>query len=227
MTKSHNYCRASYFLLLFITAGCASQSGWETQSASPEFVNGTRILAEVVMITTRDESLSNKGLFSGWQEKLKSAGYTDNDIVDGSEVSLWSYCYGWNSGVSTCAHHGHYVAHVPKELRGKLKAVINVTGETSGDLVEVELNKTPTGHIVGKVVSLFRKSGDWSPCHKTSLQLISEASALLSTLVGIGPARAEWIECEEPNAEGWIRRPILRGPQSAGPPISEWVKLPL
>lgn len=225
MKKVHIYCRASYFLLLLITAGCASQSGWETQSASPEFVNGTRILAEVVMITTRDESLSNKGLLLGWRDKLISAGYTDNDIVDGSEITIFTYCYGWNSGVSICAHHGHYVAHVPVELQGKLKGDLDATWSTSGDLVEVELNKTPKGYIVGKVVRLFRKSDDWSPCRKVSLEQVSEASVVLSTLAGIGPARAMWIECDESNAGGWTRRPILHGPQSAGPPISEWVKL--
>ncbi|MBA6294374.1 hypothetical protein H4J58_03185 [Colwellia sp. MB3u-70] len=177
------------------------------------------------MITTRDESLSNKGLLLGWRDKLISAGYTDNDIVDGSEITIFTYCYGWNSGVSICAHHGHYVAHVPVELQGKLKGDLDATWSTSGDLVEVELNKTPKGYIVGKVVRLFRKSDDWSPCRKVSLEQVSEASVVLSTLAGIGPARAMWIECDESNAGGWTRRPILHGPQSAGPPISEWVKL--
>jgi hypothetical protein len=213
------------FLLSFLLTGCASNSGWETQVAKPDFVQGTRILAEVVLVTTREEVLANQGMVYGWKDKLISAGYTDNDIVDGSEVTLWTYCYAWNSGVSRCAHHGHYVAHVPPALRGRLKGVPDDTSETSGDLVEVELIKTTEGHLVGAVVDIYRKAEDWSPCYQTSLQQISELNSVLTTLAGVGPARAIWIECENIQNEEWVRRPVMGAPQSMGPPISEWVKL--
>jgi hypothetical protein len=224
MNKLH--FRICHLLLLLITAGCTSQSGWKTQIASVDFVDGTRILGEVVIVTTREEVLANLGLVKGWRDKLISAGYTDNDIVDGSEVTVWSYCYGWNSGVSQCAHHGHYVAHVPPALRGTLRGDPDNKWETSGDLVEIELIKTVEGYLVGKVVDIYRKAEDWSPCHKTSLQHISELNYAISTLAGVGPARAIWIECEDINSEEWVRRPVLGAPQSLGPPISEWVKIP-
>lgn len=94
MNILHLYIRNIHLLLLLIIAGCASQSGWKTQSASADFVDGTRILGEVVLVTTRDEILANHGLVNGWRDKLISAGFTDDDIVDGSEVTVWSYCYG-------------------------------------------------------------------------------------------------------------------------------------
>lgn len=220
------YFRNSYLLFLLITVGCTSQSGWKTQSASADFIDGTRILGEVVIVTTRDQVLANLGLVNGWRDKLISAGYKDDDIVDGSEVTVWSYCYGWNSGVSQCAHHGHYIAHVPPELRGKLQGDPDGEWETSGDLVEIELIKTAEGYLVGKVVDIYRKAEDWSPCHKASLQQTSELNFVLSTLAGVGPARAIWIECENINDEEWVRRPVLGAPRSMGPPISEWVKFP-
>lgn len=226
MNKLLSNLRYSYLLLLLIAGGCASNSGWETESAADDFVDGTRILGEVVLVTTRDEVLANKGLMNGWREKLISAGYTDSDIIDGSEVTIWAYCYGWNSGVSMCAHHGHYVAHVPEALRNSVRGDPDNNWETSGDLVEIELIKTPTGQLVANVVAVYRKSDDWSPCRQTSLQQVSEASAVLSTLAGVGPARAMWIECENIEEEGWLRRPVRGAPISAGPPISEWVKLP-
>ncbi|MDA1076762.1 MAG: hypothetical protein O3A63_18720 [Proteobacteria bacterium] len=207
--------------------GCAAQSGWETQTAPADFVNGSRILAELVLVTTREEAISAGGLMEGWRSKLLEAGYMDEDIVDGSEVTAWTYCYGWNSGVSICAHHGHYVAHVPAELRGHLQGDPDNNWETSGDLVEIELTRTPSGYLVGTVVGVVRKATDWSPCRKTSLKLISETSAALATLAGVGPAQGMWIERDNLESEGWIRRPVVGAPGSAGPPISEWIKSPI
>jgi hypothetical protein len=212
-------------ILLLFLAGCASVTGaWETQFASTDFVDGTRVLAEVILVATRDQVIApTKGLLYGWRDKLIAAGYTDNDIVDGSEVTMWSYCYGHNSGVSICAHNGYYVAHVPLKLREGLQGFYS--WETNGDLVEVELTKTATGHLVGNVVSVYRKSGDWGTCRRTNLQQTSETYSTLMTIAGVGPARAIWIECGNMESEGWVRRPVLRAPQSAGPPISEWIKL--
>lgn len=215
---------ACFLLVLLLAAGCASQSGWETQSATSDHVDGTRILAEVVLVTTREQVLANQGLMKGWRNKLLDAGYSDSDIVDGSEVTVWSYCYGWNSGVPICAHHGHYVAHVPAELREGLQGDPDSDWETSGDLVEVELTSTRSGYLVGKVVALYRKADDWSPCRKTSLQQRSDLGSALSLLAGVGPPRAMWIECDSDNSAGWIRRPVRGAPGSPGPPISEWVK---
>ena len=207
-------------------AGCSSLSGWETQKAMPGFVNGTRILTEVILIASRDQVLANQGLMAGWRTKMLAAGYSDSDIVDGSEVTLWSYCFGWNSGVPICAHHGHYVAHIPAELRGHLQSDPDDRWETSGDLVEVELTSTPSGDIVGTVIALYRKGDDWSPCKKTTFAQLSQASSLGNALSPVGPPRAMWIECDANNSAGWVRRPVLGSPASGGPPISEWVKSP-
>jgi hypothetical protein len=219
MRSSHICFRVGYLFFSLFTAGCASQYGWNTQSAPADFVDGSRVLAEVVFIATRENVLSNNGLMQGLRDKLISAGYTDNDIVDGSEVTVSSYCYRWNSGGPTCTHHGHYVAHVPAELREGLHGISGF--RTAGDLVEIELVKTPNGYLVGNVVAVYRKSEDWSPCRAASLQ----QTAVMATLLGVGPPKATWIECENIESEGWIRRPVLGAPSSAGPPISEWVKL--
>lgn len=215
----------SYMLLSLLTTGCASIPDWDTKSASSDFVDGTRVLAEVVLIATRHQVISNDFGTDGSLAMLISAGYTDNDIVDGSEVTVWSYCFGHNSGVHICRHTGHYIAHVPLELREGLQA--SPAWDTTGDLVEVELTKTPTGYLVGKVVTVYRKSEDWSPCRRAEYQPTSELSnVLLSTLTTVGPPRAKWIECENLEGEGWVRRPVRGAPPSKGPPISEWVKIP-
>lgn len=82
-----------------MVGGCTSLSGWEAQSASKGFVEGTVILGEAVVIATREHAVYNDGLFSGWREKLSAAGYSDNDIADGSEVTIWTCCYARNGGV--------------------------------------------------------------------------------------------------------------------------------
>jgi hypothetical protein len=214
----------SYMLLSLLTTGCASISGWDTKSASSDFVDGTRVLAEVVMIATRHQVISNDFGNDDSLATLISAGYTDNDIVDGSVVTVWSYCFGHNSGVHICRHTGHYIAHVPLELREGLQD--SPAWDTTGDLVEVELTKTPTGYLVGKVVTVYRKSEDWSPCRRAEYQPTSELSNAFLSLTTVGPPRAIWIECENLEGEGWVRRPVRGAPPSKGPPISEWVKIP-
>lgn len=208
-----------------LCAGCSTLSGWETRSASTDFVDGTRVLGEVIMVARREDVIAGQGLLKGWREKLISAGYSDDDIVDGSEVTVWSYCYGHNSGVPLCAHHGHYVVHVPTNLRAGLQGDPDGESETSGDLVEIELKRTPTGELVGSLVAVFRKSGDWSPCRDAYLERGEVSSALLS-LTTVGPPRANWIECDNVESDGWTRQPVVGAPFSQGWPVSQWVKLP-
>ena len=221
------FCRRMALLLLpALTAACASVSGWETEKADADFPDGMSILGEVITVLTREESLSDQGLLKGWREKLIAVGYSDEDITDGSEVTVWAYCYGHNSGVPLCAHHGHFVAHVPPELRGKLGGDPDGETDTSGDLVEIELTRSPTGALVGEVVAIYRKADDWSPCRDASLERGTAASALMS-LSAVGPPRASWIECsDEIDADGWVRRPTPGAPASEGPPVSVWVKTP-
>jgi hypothetical protein len=212
-------------VIVSLCAGCSTLSGWETQSASTDFVDGTRVLGELIQVSTRDEVLAGQGLLKGWREKLFSAGYSDKDIVDGSEITVWTYCYGHNSGVPLCAHHGHYVAHVPPELRAGLQGDPDSKPETSGDLVEIELNRNPAGELVGRLIAVFRKSGDWGPCRDAYLERGEVSSALL-TLTTVGPPRANWIECDHAEVNSWMRKPVVGAPFSRGQPVSQWVKLP-
>ena len=212
-------------LMSLFATGCASLSGWETESSSKDFVNGTRILTEVIMVATRNQVIAEEGLLKGWRKKLISAGYSDKDIVDGSEITVWSYCYGHNSGVPLCAHHGHYVAHVPPELRHGIQGDPDANSETSGDLVEIELKRSPTGELVGNLVAVYRKSGDWGSCRDVYLERGEVSSALLALMV-VGPPRANWIECDHAESDGWVRQPVIGAPLSHGPPVSQWVKFP-
>ena len=219
-------CLRLVILASLLAGGCASQSGWDTETAAADFPDGLRILGEVVLVTSREEAVSGQGLMRGWRDKLIAAGYTDADIVDGSEVTVWAYCYGHNSGVALCAHHGHYVAHVPAALRAGLQGDPDSRPETSGDLVEIELTRMPDGALVGELVAIYRKSGDWSPCRDASLESGAASSALM-TLSGVGPPRANGIECDSSvAADGWERRPIPGEPPANGTPVSVWVKLP-
>lgn len=157
-------------LTFLLATGCASLSGWETESVGDGFPDGLRILGEVIMVASREEALSGRGLMKGWREKLISAGYEDEDIVDGSQATIWAYCYGHNSGVPLCAHHGHYVAHIPSDLRAGLHGDPDSHPDSSGDLVEVELTRTPSGALVGRVLAVYRQSGNWTPCRDAYLE---------------------------------------------------------
>lgn len=208
-------------LVLLLLGGCATSGGWQTESAGPEFKDGTRVLGELVLSATREQVLANEGLMRGWRDKMLVAGYTDADIVDNSEVTVFSFCYGHNSGVPLCAHHGHFVAHVPEELRAGLH--FDTGQDVDGDLVEVELMRNANGDIVGKLIGVYRSAEDWSPCRSASLESGEVSSALMS-LSGVGPPRAMWIECENVDQDGWERHPVPGAPPSAGAPVSTWFK---
>lgn len=205
--------------------GCAANSGWQTEAAPEDFVAGTRVLGELILSATREQALGGEGIFREWKQKLAELGYTDADIVDGSEATVWAYCYGHNSGVPLCAHHGHYIVHLPPELREGLTFNDNGDTSTPGDLVEIELVKTPSGKIVGKWGGVYRSAADWGDCRSESLQR-GALSTTMSVLSGVGPPRALWIECANAAADGWLRRPVRGAPPSAPTPVSEWVKVP-
>jgi hypothetical protein len=223
MNKMFFHKSIFYFLILILSGGCSTLSGWDTQSASNSFIDGTVVLGEVITIATREETLNRGGYFQGWRDKLISAGYSDKDIVDGSEVSVWTYCFAHNSGVDWCSHTGHYVAHVPDELRKELKGDDQYP---HGDLVEVKLGKTEKGYLVGEVVAVYREAENWNNCHIEKLQPSSALYSAVSTLMLVGPPQGAWIECEMDANQGWKRRPVSGAPLSAGQPVSEWVKYP-
>ena len=211
----------SAFLVL---TGCATHDGWKTRTAPNDFVDGTIVLAEVILPASREQVVKGEGILQGWRDTLLAAGLNDRDIVDGSEVTLWTYCYGHNSGVPLCAHHGHYLAHLPEHLRNKVRGDPDSRADTNGDLVEVRLTRMPSGRLFGEVVGAYRPSTDWGDCREATLDRSGAETALLS-LTMVGPPRASWIECTGAESEGWSRRPVLGAPLSRGPPVSEWVKL--
>lgn len=215
------------FLLSCIVSllmGCAPSTNWG-ESPSPNFVNGTRILAEVIYIAKREDIVGKNEFQPGWWNTLQAAGYSEADIIDGSEMTVFSYCYGFNSGVPTCQHNGMYLAHASAELSHGLRGNYgNANSQTGGDLLEIELTKIPTGKVIGKVVAVFRKSDQWGSCRIA--QLVSSSFVdVMQTLALVGPPRAMWIECDDLESEGWTRKPV-GGPPSEGPSISQWIKLP-
>lgn len=213
-------------LIALTVGGCASNYGWQTEMATADFVESTHILGELVLSAPRSVVLSGEGLFRGWRELLLESGYSDSDIVDGSEATVWAFCYGHNSGVPLCAHQGHYLVHIPAEFREGLKFDEEGALDTPGDLVEIELVKTPSGKIAGKWVGVYRRSTEWDDCRIEWLNR-STASSVMATLGGVGPARAQWLECEYAADDGWIRRPVAGAPPPFEQfPVSEWIKLP-
>lgn len=211
--------------VLCAASGCSVNSGWQTANADEGFADGTHVLGELILSTSREQALGNEGVMQGWREKLLSLGYDDADIEDGSSVTVWAYCYGHNSGVPQCAHHGHYVAFVPAGYREGLHFEDDGDPDTSGDIVEVELVRTPKGAIVGKLVGVYRPSADWGDCRMESLQR-GALSSTLAILSGVGPPRAIWLECDSAAADGWSRRPVRGAPLSTSMPVSEWIRLP-
>ena len=210
----------SAFLVL---AACATHHGWKTRTASNDFVDGTVVLAEVILSASREQVIRGEGILEGWRDTLQAAGHSDQDIVNGSEVTLWTYCYGHNSGVPLCAHHGHYLAHLPEHLRKNIHGDPDSKTDTNGELVEVKLTRMPSGRLFGEVISVYRQSTDWGDCREAALERSGTETALLN-LTMVGPPRASWIECTGAENDGWVRRPVVGAPLSRGPPVSEWVK---
>ena len=209
--------------MVFVAAGCATNSDWQTETTSADFAAGTHILGELILIMSRDQALSGDGMLKHWREKLHDLGYTDADIVDGSGATVWTYCYGHNSGVPLCAHHGHYVVHVPQEFRSVLNFGEDGNAETTGDPVEIELVKTARGQIVGRLVSVYRAATDWGDCRVCSLERSSLSNSIL-VLSSVGSPRAIWLECDSAEADGWTRRPVRVAPPAEQVPVSEWIK---
>lgn len=214
----------SFIAPILMTAGLLSGCGpmsafsWATKDAPKDFVAGTRVLAEVIHIVPRQSVVHEEYLFGGWRDTLISVGYSDSDIVDGSEIIAWAYCYGHNSGVGLCAHHGHYLAHVPEQLRTDMHSYSNVG---NGDLIEIELFAADSGRLVGKVVGVYREWDDWQDCREASLEVKHRWM-----YAALGPPQARWIECDNLESDGWLRSPVRAAPVSSGRPVSIWIKVP-
>jgi hypothetical protein len=218
--------------------------GWETEKADSSFVDGTRILAQVAVIYPRNEILTGQHeeysyvqgktvsratdrFATGWHEKLLSAGFKDEDIADGSELGAQTFCFAWDM-VIPCRHHGVYMAHIGASLQGKLRSYAESlkSGGRRGDLVEIELKKTPSGALVGTVVAVYRKQDDWQNCRMADLGDMG-----IFKYAPSGPPHASWVECDGLETEGWTPRIVRSAPSSNpnNPPLTyvrEWIKLP-
>jgi hypothetical protein len=211
-----------------LTTSCSQMSGWQTESASTDYRDNTRVLAELIVFATRDEVMaadSNRPwsvLWEHWPERLSAAGYSDADIVDGSEAVAWSYCFAYNNTVPLCSHYGYYPIHIPLEFRDNLAVHNDGDPNTQGDLVEIQLVRVADGSLVGKVVDVYRRSNDWSPCRTQR----REGKGSVTGNAAYGRPQGWWIECEGIESDGWIRQPVDGTPPGIEPPVSQWIKLP-
>jgi hypothetical protein len=217
------------FLLLL---GCASSnpSHWETERVPQGFVEKEHILLEGGGYLNRDQVLSPNSVPPYTLELYKgllSVGVGDTDIVDASVISGYSFCYGHNSGVG-CVHEGFYSVYIPPNLLGKVNLGMDRNGvnRPNGDLIEVELRKTPTNHMIGILVSVYRKYDDWRDCHREHLHLEGLGKEMMS-ISPYGPPVAQWIECDRIEQDGWTRRLVPGAPPNgvADKPVSEWIKM--
>lgn len=220
---SSKFAVTTTIMFVMIIQGCASISGWQTEKAGTDFKNGTRVLGELVYKASHENIQKNEGRFNGAKEKLLTAGYSESEIEEGSVVTIFTYCYGHNSMVPICRHSGYYIAYIPGNPDRRLTYSNDVQNENkTGDLVEIELTRTEKGDVVGKFISVYRKSGEWNECHGSTLKARPINDAIMS--FSVGPPRAAWIECDGIEKEGWTRQPVPGAPFNTGTPVSEWIK---
>lgn len=211
-------------------AGCTVMASqvWDNKQAGRDFVDGTRVLAELHFEFTRQEALAeDDGMLEGWTEKMNGINLSPADILNGSVVSVDTYCFAHNSSVG-CKHIGAYVAYVRPELLGTLTAKhggaeVNYRSvREHGDLLEVELRKTEKNGVAGIVVGIYRSHEDWQDCRYRDLQPSS-----VNAVSRLGPPVALWIHCDGAEHDGWTRMPVSGAPShSNGSPVAELRKLP-
>ncbi len=191
-----------------LAVACATQPPMSRLADAPiDFVDGTRLLAPVFYVYTRDEVVNasfDPGMTRTWPQELLSLGVTDADITDGSEIYAQTYC--WRNSVRTRC--GDYMAHVPAELRGRIKVSSEdpSTGQWTYHVVEIELERTPSGKLAGRVVGIDLPSGhpDSGTCRFEML----EASSLLGALLMVAPPTGGWFQCDNLESRGWIERVV-------------------
>ncbi len=199
------------------------------QSASEKVdssVNRTKVLVQLIRVFKRSEIIDPSGqekmYTSGWREKLLSAGYKDSDLVDGSEVVTISDSYASASAPGTTWHENAYMAHVPPNFKGHLvprerqdnSIPVNERIYARGDVVEIELQATPSGSVIALVTAIRRPFNDWKDCRRD--QLVPSGIYLLSPL---GPPQGISLTCDGLEAESWNKMSTIYG-------VYEWRKSP-
>lgn len=223
-------------VLFFISCGSSFPANAAEDSASQVeagfmkpasgFVDGTRVLAILAEKFPRDKITQQGWIQNNWYPRLIEAGYGDADIVDGSEVSAMSYCYGHNSRVG-CKHQGLYFAHVPRELRDQL-----ISGEAGNvsdknDIIEIELRLLPSKLLFGLVRRIYRHANAWGDCRPKFL-----ANSKMYALSPYGPPIGLWLVCDSLQKDGWLGFDVRGAPLPSGTDegeaanIHEWRKLP-
>lgn len=207
---------------------------WATKYAPTDFVDGTRVLAEATASLSREDVLTGTyagqqaSLTAGLYQRLLSLDIEDSEIVDGSQITARTFCYGHNSAVG-CLHQGIY--HV-RLTPGERKMInVQVDGHnrvrTRGDLLDVELRRTHDNTLIGRLVGVYRQFDDWRDCRFASLAYGGRDWSI-AVMVPYGPPLGQWIECASLEKDGWSRRAVTNAPPNGTPniPMSEWIKLP-
>lgn len=235
--------RFALVLLVGLSAGCAGSGAAPTvtsrlEDAPSAFVEGTRVLAVVYGEYTREEIFTptiDLPLTSAWRQELNGIGVTDADIADGSEIYASSFFWSMRSRFDV----GDYMAHVDATLQGKLhyafprsKTEIPKRMEQGGDIAEIELSRTASGKLAGRVVAIYREQGAWRDCRIERVSTAAPA-ALLKGVLNMSIPVGGWIECDGLEAEGWVARPVEGQPlvtplegRAANNVVREWIKLP-
>ena len=204
----------------------ATQTEAEFMHLATDFVDGTTVLAILAEKFSRDKVIRPGWVNKNWYPRLQEAGYADADIVDGSEISALSYCYGHNSK-SGCSHQGLYFAHVPPPLRDQLQVgnVGNVSDRN--DIVEIELRMLPSKLLIGVVKRIYRHANDWGSCRAKFL-----SSSKMYALSPVGPPIGLWIVCDGLEDDGWNGLSVRGAPLPSGTDegesanIHEWRRIP-
>jgi hypothetical protein len=175
------------------------------EDVPPGFQSGTHIIGEVVKLYTRNQVLKNElpKFTSDLKSDLLATGISESDIVDGSEVGVFTYCYAHNSSVSCLEHMGYYMAHASPELRDQIKL---------GSVVEVDVSLNKKNRLMGSIVRVYGAIDD--PAVGCSLKKLNYKG--LATFSPLGAPVGAWYDCKGMEKDEWVRR-CVRGAPPTGP----------
>lgn len=178
------------------------------EDVPPGLQSGTHILGEAVKLYTRDQVLQNKlpKFTSKLIDDLLASGVPESDIVDGSEIGVFTYCYAHNSSVSCLEHMGYYMAHSSADLRNQIKL---------GSIVEFRVNINKENRLMGSVVRVHGDINDTSVgCEIQKLNYKG-----LATFSPLGPPIGAWYECKGKEKDGWVKKCVIGAPPTG--PLGE------
>ncbi len=193
------------FAIFFALALSACGSDPLREQVTPGLLTGSEILGEVVTAVALKDILRHRD-FSGYREDLLATGVPAEEIVEGSEVIVFSYCYAHNSRVG-CKHGGRYVAHVAADLREKLGV---------GSIVSAKLTLSDGRWPLARISEVFGKVDD--PALDCTHRRLDYRG--LASFSPYGPPIGGWLECKGIQAQGWVRKCVAGAPPP-GPASSQ------